>query len=334
MAGATSATGKYILGVDLGGTNIVCGAMSADGASQHAMQTVPTRADLGGDAVVGRIVQLCEKVIADTMAETGCSRSDFLGVGIGSPGPLDREAGIVIVTPNLGWVNFPLRDKVAGPLGMPGALDNDANCATLGEWWIGAAKGARQVVGLTIGTGIGGGLILNGGLYHGASDAAGELGHITIDSTGRKCGCGNYGCLEAYASGPAIAQRAREALQGGESSIMPSLVDGDLAKITAATVFAAAHQGDELAGHVVRETAKFLGIGVANFLNIFNPEVVVIAGGVTQAGEALFEPLRAEVRRRAFAPAVEACRIVPGTLHGNAGVVGAVAIFAKAHGLA
>ena len=334
MAGHASVTGKYILGVDLGGTNIVCGAMSADGAEQHAMQSVPTRADLGGDAVVARIVGLCEKVIAETMAATGCTRADFLGVGIGSPGPLDRERGVVIFTPNLGWHDFPLRDKVAGPLGMPGALDNDANCATLGEWWIGAAKGAKQVVGLTIGTGIGGGLILNGALYHGASDAAGELGHITIDSTGRKCGCGNYGCLEAYASGPAIAQRAREALQGGESSIMPSLVDGDLAQITAATVFAAAHRGDDLAGHVVRDTAKFLGIGVANFLNIFNPEVVVIAGGVTQAGDALFDPLRAEVKRRAFAPAVEACRIVPGTLDGNAGVVGAVAIFAKAHGLA
>ena len=132
----------------------------------------------------------------------------------------------------------------------------------------------------------------------------------------------------------AIAQRAREALAGGEPSTMPGLVEGDLTLLTAATVFDAAQGGDELAGHVVRDTAKFLGIGVANFLNIFNPEVVVIAGGVTQAGEALFEPLRAEVRRRAFAPAVESCRIVPGELHGNAGVVGAVAIFAQARGLA
>ena len=334
MAGVASATGKYILGVDLGGTNIVCGAMSADGASQFAMQSVPTRADLGGDAVVERIVQLCEKVIAETIAETGCARSDFLGVGIGSPGPLDRDRGIVIVTPNLGWHDFPLRDNVAGPLGMPGTLDNDANCATFGEWWIGAAKGARHVVGLTIGTGIGGGIILDGTLFHGASDVAGELGHITIDSTGRRCGCGNYGCLEAYASGPAIAERAREALAGGEPSILPVLVAGDLSQITAATVYDAAHRGDEVAGHVVRDTAKFLGIGVANFLNIFNPEVVVLAGGVTQAGDALFEPLRAEVRRRAFAPAVEACRIVPGILDGNAGVIGAIATFAQQHGLA
>jgi glucokinase len=325
---------RYIIGVDLGGTNIVVGAMTADGSTQHAMHTVPTRAELGADAVVERIVQLAERVIAETMATAGIPRTAFLGVGIGSPGPLDREKGLVIFTPNLGWRNFPLRDRVADGLRLPATLDNDANCATLGEWWIGAATGAKHVVGLTIGTGIGGGLILNGKLYHGVSDVAGELGHITIDSTGRKCGCGNYGCLEAYASGPAIAQRAREALQGGEISIMPSLVDGDLSRLTAATVFDASKQGDELAGHVVRDTAKFLGIGVANFLNIFNPEVVVIAGGVTQAGEALFEPLRAEARRRAFAPAVDACRIVPGALHGNAGVVGAVATFAQAHGLA
>jgi len=336
--GSTAARGdaatRYIVGVDLGGTNIVAGVMTADGSRQYAMHSIPTRADQGADAVVERIVQLGERVIAETRANTGATREQFLGVGIGSPGPLDREKGLVIVTPNLGWRDFPLRDRVAQGLKLTAELDNDANCATLGEWWIGAARGAKHVVGLTIGTGIGGGLILDGRLYHGASDVAGELGHITIDSTGRKCGCGNYGCLEAYASGPAIAQRAREALGGGEPSSMPGLVGDDLALITAATVFAAAEAGDELAGHVVRDTAKFLGIGVANFLNIFNPEVVVIAGGVTQAGDALFEPLRAEVRRRAFAPAVESCRIVPGELHGNAGVVGAIAIFAQARGLA
>ena len=325
---------RYILGVDLGGTNIVVGAMRADGSTQHAMHSVPTRADLGADAVVARIAEALERSIAETFAETGATRADFLGVGIGSPGPLDRKTGVVIFTPNLGWRDFPLRDRVSAAVGLPATLDNDANCATFGEWWIGAAKGARHVVGLTIGTGIGGGIILDGTLFHGASDVAGELGHITIDSTGRRCGCGNYGCLEAYASGPAIAERAREALAGGEPSMLPELVAGDLSRITAATVYDAAHRGDDVAGHVVRDTAKFLGIGVANFLNIFNPEVVVLAGGVTQAGDALFEPLRAEVRRRAFAPAVEACRIVPGILDGNAGVIGAIATFAQQHGLA
>ena len=275
-----------------------------------------------------------ERTIAETCAETGATRADMLGVGIGSPGPLDRETGVVIFTPNLGWRDFPLRDRVSAAVDLPATLDNDANCATLGEWWVGAARGARHVIGLTIGTGIGGGIILDGALFHGASDAAGELGHISIDATGRRCGCGNYGCLEAYASGPAIAERAREALAGGEQSILPTLVDGDLARITAATVYAAEQRGDTVAAHVVRDTAKFLGIGVANFLNIFNPEVVVLAGGVTQAGDALFEPLRAEVRRRAFTPAVAACRIVPGELEGNAGVIGAIATFAQRHRLA
>lgn len=318
---------RYIVGVDLGGTNIVAGAMPEDGSREIAMRSQPTHAELGADVVATRIVQIIGDVITVTMAETGASRGDFAGVGIGAPGPLDREKGLVIIAPNLGWRNFPLRDLIADGVGLPATLDNDANCATLGEWWCGAAKGGRNVVGLTIGTGIGGGIILDGRLYHGASDVAGELGHTTIDSTGRRCKCGNYGCLEAYASGPNIAERAREALASDETSLLRDLVDGQLELITAQTVYDAATRGDEIAREVVRDTAKFLGIGVANLLNIFNPDVVVIAGGVTQAGEALFEPMRAEVRRRAFKPAVEACRIVAASLPGTAGVVGAVATF-------
>jgi glucokinase len=318
---------RYVIGVDLGGTNIVAGAMPEDGSREIAVRTEPTRADQGAEAVVDRIARMIHTVVAETIAETGAKRDDFAGVGIGSPGPLDRERGIVIVTPNLGWRNFPLRDEVSSRVGLPATLDNDANCATLGEWWCGAAKGARHVIGMTIGTGIGGGLILDGRLFHGASDVAGEIGHTTIDSTGRRCKCGNYGCLEAYASGPAIAERAREALAGGESSVLTQLVEGDLTRITAQLVYEASKKDDDVARQVVRETATFLGAGVANLLNIFNPDVVVIAGGVTQAGEPLFEPLRAEVRRRAFRPAVEACKILPGTLRGSAGVVGAVATF-------
>jgi glucokinase len=237
---------------------------------------------------------------------------------------------VVVVAPNLGWRDFPLRDEISARVQLPATLDNDANCATLGEWWQGAARGARHVVGLTIGTGIGGGIIIDGRLHHGVSDVAGEIGHTTIDLTGRYCRCGNYGCLEAYASGPAIAQRAREALERDEISSLRRIVDGDLSRLTAATVYDAAKMGDALARELVRDTATFLGAGIANLLNLFNPDVVVIAGGVTQAGEPLFDPLRAEVRRRAFRPAVEACRIVPGELPGTAGVVGAVATFREA----
>jgi glucokinase len=323
---------QYIVGVDLGGTNIVVGAMSADGMHHFATRAIPTSAELGAESVADRIVGLIEGVILDTLEQTDANRRDFIGVGIGAPGPLDRERGLVIVAPNLGWRNFPLRDRIGQRLGLPATLDNDANCATVGEWWQGAAKGGRNVIGMTIGTGIGGGLILDGKLYHGASDVAGEVGHTTIDLNGRHCKCGNYGCLEAYASGPAIATRAREVLVREETaSLLPSLVGGRLESITAETVYKAASQGDAVASEIVRDTARYLGVGIANLLNIFNADVVVIAGGVTQAGDALFIPLQAEVRRRAFRPAVDATRIVPGALPGSAGVVGAVATFKMQH---
>jgi glucokinase len=322
---------RFIIGVDLGGTNIVVGAMPEDGSRHYGLRSQPTMSEQGADAVVDRIVGMVGEVIASTIAETGAKRSQFAGVGMGAPGPLDRENGIVIVAPNLGWKMFPLRDRVSKAVGLPATLDNDANCATLGEWWIGAARGGRAVVGMTIGTGIGGGLVVDGRIWHGASDVAGEIGHTTIDMHGRRCKCGNYGCLEAYASGPNIAERARERLSGDGESVLMKMVGGRIELITAHTVYEAAHAGDEIALDVVKETASFLGAGVANLLNTFNPDVVVIAGGVTQAGEALFEPLRAEARRRAFKPAFDACRIVPGELDGAAGVVGAVATFRQQH---
>ncbi|HKV49900.1 MAG TPA: ROK family protein [Gemmatimonadaceae bacterium] len=318
---------RYILGVDLGGTNIVAGAMPEDGSREIAVRSEPTHAERGSEAVVDRIVSMLAQVISDVIEKHGAQPHDFLGVGVGAPGPLDRERGVVVVAPNLGWRDFPLRDAISDRIRLPATLDNDANCATVGEWWRGAAQGGRNVVGITIGTGIGGGIVIDGRLFHGSSDVAGEIGHTTIDSTGRYCRCGNYGCLEAYASGPAIALRAREALERDEVSALHKMVKGDLDLLTAATVYEAAHRGDALALEVVRDTARFLGTGIANLLNTVNPDVVVITGGVTRAGDRLFEPLRAEVKRRAFRPAVAACRIVPGTLEGTAGMVGAVATF-------
>jgi glucokinase len=314
---------RYIVGIDLGGTNIVAGTVSEDGSEILGVLSEPTGVEGGADAVVDRIVRLAKKSIAASKVK------DVAGAGIGSPGPLDTKTGVVLLTPNLGWVNMPLRDRVAAGLGLPAALDNDANCAIYGEWWRGAARGVDYVVGLTIGTGIGGGIVLGGDVYRGASDIAGEVGHMTIDSTGRLCKCGNYGCLEAYASGPAIAARATEGTQAGADTSLPRYVNNDLSKITAQVVYQAAHDGDDFANEVVRDTAKFLGAGVASLINIFNPQVVVICGGVTLAGDKLFVPLRGEVKRRAFKPAVDVCRILPGELPGTAGVYGAAAVFAK-----
>jgi glucokinase len=318
-------TTECIVGIDLGGTNIEAACVAEDGRAHYGKLTDLTKADEGADAVVTRIIALARRSIEAARAER--ADIDIQGIGVGAPGPLDIHNGIVLLAPNLGWVNQPLRSRVGGALGLPAALDNDANCAVLGEWWRGAAQGTKNVIGLTLGTGIGGGIIIDGRLYHGATDVAGEFGHTTIDANGRRCKCGNYGCIEAYASGPNIALRAVEAIQSGSETEMLRRVNGDTSKITAATVYDSAHAGDELALEVVRDTAKFLGAALANLINIFNPEVVVLCGGVTQAGETLFAPLRREVSRRAFKPAVAACRIVPGTLPGVAGVYGAVRAF-------
>ncbi len=318
---------RYIVGIDLGGTNIVAGCVAEDGSALLALHSAPTHAEEGPDAVVAHIMEMANRSIAET--RRAVSGVDILGVGIGAPGPLDTRAGVVLLTPNLGWVNMPLRQRIHDGLRLRAALDNDANCAVLGEWWQGAAQGTQCAIGMTIGTGIGGGIIVGGRLFHGASDIAGEIGHTTIDLNGRRCKCGNYGCLEAYASGPAIALRAVEAIESGAETSLPQYVGGDLTRMSAQTVYEAAHDGDEIALEIVRDTAKFLGAGIANLINIFNPEAVVICGGVTLAGDRLFDPLRREVVRRAFKPAVQVCRIVPGRLTGTAGVYGAARAFAE-----
>ncbi|HEY7503475.1 MAG TPA: ROK family protein [Gemmatimonadales bacterium] len=319
---------RFVLGIDIGGTNLVVGCVAEDGSTLQALASTPTHAEAGASDVVDRLVALAQECVARTEREV--PGAEIIGVGAGAPGPLDTKSGVVLLTPNLGWVDFPLRQIIRDRLGLPAQLDNDANCAVLGEWWVGAARGTRHAIGITIGTGIGGGLILDGRLYHGASDVAGEIGHTTIDTEGRRCKCGNYGCLEAYASGPNIALRAIEAMEAGAETRLASYVGGDTSKITAQTVYEAAHDEDELALEVVNDTAKFLGAGIANLLNVFNPEVVVICGGVTLAGDRLFTPLRRETARRAFKPAVAACRIVPGELVGTAGVYGAAKTFLDA----
>jgi glucokinase len=319
--------GRWIVGVDIGGTNIVVGAVPFEGGDAVAVHTLPTEPERGADAVVARVVDMVATSVAQLQREAGAEREQIVGVGIGSPGPLNRRTGVVINTPNLGWRDFPLRDLLSDRLGFTATLDNDANCATFGEWWMGAGRPYHTLIGITLGTGIGGGLIIDGELLHGASDAAGELGHMTIDFTGRKCKCGNYGCLEAYCSGPNIAARAREGIEAGFESRISELVGGNLDKITAATVYEAAVLNDPYANEVVTETAKILGAGIANLINILNPQAVVIAGGVTRAGEHLFTPLKSEVRRRAFRIAAEACAILPAALPDTAGVVGAAGVF-------
>lgn len=319
-------SGSWAVGVDIGGTNVVVGLVSADGGEPVGLRSTATASMESAESAVARIARMVDQVIADGVVATGARRSDVAGVGIGSPGPLDLEAGVVLNPVNLEWRDFPLRDRLSEAVGLPAHLDNDANCATWGEYWQGAGQGVHSLVGVTLGTGIGGGVILDGRLVHGASSTAGEVGHMTVDFQGRPCTCGSRGCLEAYASGPNIAARAREGVEAGRASLLTELAGGDPADITAVTVYEAVVRGDAYACEVMEETGRVLGAGVANIVNVLNPEMVVIVGGVTRAGAYLFEPLRVEVRQRAYRIAEQACRIVPGELPETAGVIGAAGL--------
>ena len=320
---------RWIVGVDLGGTNIVVGVLPMDGGEVLGLRSLPTEAQRGAKFVVDRIVEMIGSSVADVLDAHGGTLADVAGVGVGAPGALERSSGTVLKSPNLGWRNFPLRDLIANGVGLPMVMDNDANCATYGEWWLGAGQKVNHLVGLTLGTGIGGGIVFNGEIYHGISDVAGEIGHMTIEVNGRRCKCGNYGCLEQYASGPAIAARAIEGIEAGAESVLVELVGGRLDDITAATVYEGVVHGDAWATEVMKDTAKFLGAGIGNIINVLNPAMVVIAGGVTKAGEVLFGPLRAEVRKRSFPSAEQACQIVSAELPGTAGVVGAAGVFKR-----
>ena len=321
---AGDATTGWIAGVDIGGTNLRVGMVPLEGAPPAAVVSGPTRPHRDPAHVVARIVAM----IRESMVEVGPGR--VVGVGIGAPGPLDRHTGVVLETPNLGWRDVPLRDMVARETGLPVVLDNDANCAAFGEWWLGAGRSSERLIGLTLGTGIGGGIVLGGEVYRGASDSAGEVGHMSVDFDGRPCACGSRGCVEAYASGPAIAARALEDIARGARSTLAARVERDPDGLTAEAVCIAAEAGDDCAIRVLDETARFLAVAVANLINLFNPDAIVIGGGVAAAGDLLFHPLRDEVDRRTFPSARRACRITPAQLPDTAGIIGAAGIFKRA----
>lgn len=313
---------RWIAGVDIGGTNLRVGLVPFGGGRPAEVMKERTCARLGPAHVVARVAAM----LADVAG--GVDPGSVAGIGVGAPGPVDRKAGMVLRTPNLGWRNVPARDLIGEAAGLPVVLDNDANCAAYGEWWQGAGRGADRLVAVTLGTGIGGGIVIGGDIYHGASDAAGEVGHMSVDFAGRLCACGSRGCVEAYASGPGIAARAAEGLEAGADSVLGAR-DGKDARITARTVCEAAAAGDRYATGILAEAARILAVAVANLVNVFNPDVIVIAGGVAAAGDRLFTPLVREVRRRAFPSAVAACRIVPAALSEAAGVIGAAGMFKR-----
>ena len=296
------------------------------GGRPRALRVDDTAGGRGGDAVVDQVCAMIRAAV-DEVARAGGSGAGVAGVGVAAPGSLDRARGVVLESHNLGWFGLPLRDRVHAATGLPTIVENDANCAAYGEWWRGAGRGFRSVLGITLGTGIGGGIVMDGRPFLGATGAAGEIGHMTVEFGGRRCTCGGRGCLEAYASGPAIARTAVEGLGGGTRSTLPELVAGDLNRITAATVHEAAVGGDAYATGVLARAARMLAAGVAGAVNLLGPDAVVVMGGVAAAGDLFFGPLAAEFSRPRFRSAVDACTVVPGALPGTAGVVGAAGVF-------
>ena len=303
----------------MGGTKLAAGVVGADGSVLSSVQA-PSHADRGPDQMIARHIELGREAVT----AAGAGWSDIEAIGIACGGPLDPAAGIIQSPPSLpGWDDIPLVAMVESALGRPTVVENDATACALAESWFGAGRdrAARHLVYLTISTGVGGGLVLDGRLYRGAAGNAGELGHLTVDYLGRQCGCGRRGCLEAYVSGTNIALRAREALAGGRTSSLAALP-----AVSAADVSRAAAAGDSLAGEIWDETTAILGSAIANILDVFNPELVVLGGGVTRAGDQLLLPVREGALRQAMAPARNAADIVLAGLGERLGVVSAATV--------
>jgi glucokinase len=320
---------KMYVGCDLGGTNIKVGVVDVETGKIAEMQSAPTLAREGHDAVMARMAALINRVIADS----GIAKAEIGGVGIGAPGVLDLDKGLVLFLPNLPgtWPNVPLVNTIAEKVNLPVYILNDVRAITFGEWKFGAGRGVDTMACFAIGTGIGGGLVINGKLHLGINGTAGELGHQSINFNGPKCGCGNYGCVEAYASGPAIAAAAAKVVMQGGTTSIGKMVDYDLNKITPQIVYEAAIAGDEVAQDIYREAGEAIGMGAANVLVSVSARKVVIGGGVAAAGDLLLEPIRRTIREHVFVMPKELVEVVPAELGTDAGIVG-TALWASVHG--
>jgi glucokinase len=308
-----------VLVIDLGGTKMLAAIISNEG-QVLAQERILTLADEGPESVINRMLSVIDRLL--TLTDIAPHQLD--SISIAAAGVINLDQGIITVSPNLpGWHNVPLRDIMNEKYKINTFLVNDANAAALGEHRFGAGKGVNNLIYLTVSTGIGGGIIINGKLYSGSCGIAGEIGHMSIDINGPRCNCGNIGCLEVLASGTAVAKEAIRRVSHGEESSLTRIVEGKLENITAKEVALAAQEGDSLASEVISRAATFLGIGMVNLVNIFNPEMIIVGGGMAKMGDLLLNPARRIVKERAFPLAAQAVRIVPAQLGDNAGVLGA-----------
>jgi glucokinase len=308
-----------IAGVDLGGTKILAGLFDQQGQLMGE-RLVLTRPDQGLETVLDRMVSL----VGELMQEYAPGQK-LEAVVVGAPGPLNSETGLIYEAPNLKWKQVPLREVLQGALQVPVWVDNDANLAALGEYTYGYPLEYEVLLYLTVSTGIGGGIIIDGEIYRGIDGGAGEFGHMTILPRGPVCGCGNHGCLEALASGTAIARAAREEVSQGRCRAVREAVKGRLEDIDARLIAELATGGDAEAGRIMEEAIGYLGIGVANLVNLFNPRAIVIGGGLS-GYPGMLDRVRQVVKERAYSSLGENLKILPAKLGGRAGLIGCLAL--------
>ncbi|MBI5554887.1 MAG: ROK family glucokinase [Elusimicrobia bacterium] len=314
---------KYCIGVDLGGTNITIALIDLKGKIKNKVK-ISTQAGKNAGFVIKTIIENIRVLIRDVRF------SQLVGIGIGAAGQIDQARGVIQFSPNLHWRNVPIVKEIKQEFNLPVYLDNDANVACYGEFLFGAGRGAQNILCITLGTGVGGGIIINNKIYRGAGGAAGEIGHITVESKGRKCNCGNRGCMEAYVGAPHIRERCIEKIKAGRKSIITRIVEGSLLKITPKVLEEAVFYKDKLAQEIWQETGMYLGVGLASLINIFNPEKIIIGGGIANAGTLISVPLLKTIKERALAVSLQDVKIVRAKLGEEAGVIGAAMLVLSA----
>jgi glucokinase len=308
---------SLFFGVDIGGTNVKTAVVSETGEILYK-QSFETHAERGMEDLCGRL----KDTLVKGLETIGRSYEEVAGVGVGLPGFLDINRGVIIDLPNLGWTNIPFIHIAQEVLGLKVVMENDANVAALGEAWTGAGRDATSVVCATVGTGVGGGIVLNQRLYRGVNGMAGEIGHLIVERNGYPCNCGNRGCLETLASATAIIRRAREMQQAGK-------LDASVSITGAEDVFQLAEQGYEHAEDVIQEAADWLGYGLSLVANTINPDVIVVGGGVSKAGEAFLQPVTSSFRRYALPLVADTAQVRLAELGNDAGVIGAARLISQ-----
>jgi glucokinase len=308
------------IGIDLGGTKIAAAAVDLESGALLGRYVAPTEAHEGPPAVMERMAQVVDMVIT----QARLTRAQISALGVGVPGVIDPNSGTTVLLPNLatGWRGVTVVAEMRRLTNLATALVNDARAFTLAEATLGAGKGARTVVGVTLGTGIGGGIAVDGRIQLGINMTAGEIGHMTIDPFGPPCGCGNRGCLESFASGTAIAAQGAFAVIRGYTTSIGELVGRDINKITPATILQAAQQGDAVASEILERCGTYLGVGLANLVTVISPEKIVVGGGTAQLGEWILGPARREIEKRCFMTPLEHVAVVRAIIQ-DAGIVGA-----------